>query len=290
MPARVRIHRRKATSKMYPLRPRFKLIVAFTLGVLILAAGAAYRPIRALIGARTDTLDITQSQPEIRTSLSSRLSLEPEAERLSRRLGRRFLATGREASVLVGTLVVDGERMPIRILRRQNDDGEDLAIALNGEQALLTWDDKMGARSRGAKASALERLVIERLALDSPDQFVFAQLRGVSYDTLARDVRPSSVGGVDGYTGPLWNIVRIEEPDDDSREKPLSRWRVYHINAATGLIDKITSQEDGQTIIAELTEWTVQNGEAAPARISWKRDGKTVMDLSLTSIGFGPRQ
>jgi hypothetical protein len=200
------------------------------------------------------------------------------------------MAPGREASLLVGTLVVDGERMPIRMLRRQNDDGEDLSISLNSEQALLTWDDKLGPRSRGAKAGGLEQLIIERLALDSPEQFVYAQVRGVSYDTLARDVRPESAGGADGYSGQLWNLVRLEEPTDESREKPISRWRVYHINTKTGLIDQITSQEDGQTIIAELTDWTVSDGESAPTRIIWKRDGKTIMDLTLTSIGFGPRQ
>ncbi|MCW5969342.1 MAG: hypothetical protein KIT57_12595 [Blastocatellales bacterium] len=267
-----------------------RIVIAMIPALLIIGAGISYRPILALIGVRTDTTLPAQSPITLHAPLSSRLALEPAAERLARRLGRRFLASGREASLFVGTLVVEGEAMPIRVMRRQNDDGEDLSIALNGDQALLVWDDKLGARSRGAKAGGLERKVIERLALDSPEQFVYAQIRGASYDILARDVRPESAGGADGYAGPLWNLIRLEESADESREKPLSRWRVYHINTTTGLIDQISSQEDGQVIIAELAGWTLSDGEFAPARITWKRDGKTIMDLSLTNIVFGPRQ
>ena len=47
---------------------------------------------------------------------------------------------------------------------------------------------------------------------DPPDQFVLAQLRGSSYYTVARNVRPA--GATDGYAGPLWNVVRIDEGND----------------------------------------------------------------------------
>src|SRR5258708_487475 len=96
--------------------------------------------------------------------------------------------------------------------------------------------------SSGKSAAGTERSLIERLALDSPDQFVLAQLRGASYYTVARDVMPTSAGGSDDYNGPLWDVIRLGEPQT-SKSAPLSHWRIFHINSASSLIDRSISDE-----------------------------------------------
>ena len=126
------------------------------------------------------------------------------------------------------------------------------------------------------------RELIERLVFDSPDQFVLMQLRGASYYTVARSVRPADA--TDGYNGPLWTIVRVDDSQRDEAKTATSRWRLYYINTATGLIDRIESEVDGQRIVAEISSWTEQNGEKLPAQIVWTRDGQALMQYTLTNF------
>jgi hypothetical protein len=155
-------------------------------------------------------------------------------------------------------------------------------IAIAGRQALLTWHAAEGALSSGAPVTGSDRTLIERLVLDSPDQFVLAQLRGASYYTVAQNVRPDRAG--DNYTGPLWNIVRVDDPQRDEQKRAESPWRLYYINATTGLIDRVVCQLRGETIAAEISGWTDQNGEKVPSQITWTHQGQTVMQYRLTNF------
>jgi hypothetical protein len=222
-----------------------------------------------------------QSETAQRKTTRRNLSLQPEAFNLTRRLGKRFAPDTRGQSILVGTLTVGAERRVVRVIRRQSDDGEQLKIDLAGSHGPLTWDAEQGAKESGERAGK-DRDLIERLVLDSPDQFVLAQLRGASYYTIARNVRPEEAG--DGYTGPLWNIVRIDDPQRDEQKKPRSPWRLYYIDTRTGLIDRIVSEVDGERIEAALSGWTEVNGEKVPGEITWTRQGQTLMQFRLTNF------
>src|SRR6185312_5042102 len=105
---------------------------------------------------------------------------------------------------------------------------------------------------------------------DNPDQFVLAQLRGASYYTIARNVR-ADAGGSENYTGPLYDVIRMEEPQNQGARRLLSNSRLYYINVQTRLIDKIVSALKGETIEANILEWTDQSGEKFPSHIVWKR-------------------
>jgi hypothetical protein len=169
-----------------------------------------------------------------RKHLSGRLALQPEADKLRRRLGQRFLEPGRERATIMGSLTTGGRQYPVFIIRTQNDDGENVQIGLNGGAASLTWSAVEGAKSGASPANGTERLLIERLALDSPDQFILSQLRGASYYTVARNVQPESAGDPDDYIGPVWDLVRVREPEGDSQNRSQSSWRLYYVNASTG--------------------------------------------------------
>ncbi|MCI0391523.1 MAG: hypothetical protein MOB07_22500 [Acidobacteria bacterium] len=234
---------------------------------------------------------VTAVQPTpARGRLQNRLALQPEADKLRRRLGQRFLAPGREVSTLIGTLNLGADRQTVRIVRSQDDDDERLTIALGGGPPSLTWGGVDGAKSGGALPTGALRALIERLALDSPDQFVMAQLRGASYHTVARDVRPAEAGGSADYTGPRWDLVRVAEPSRLTQNRPQSLWRLYYINSSTGLIDKVISQEQGLTITSEFSGWVNQGGETVPIRTIWKLNSQTVMELNLTNITHNPKQ
>ena len=129
--------------------------------------------------------------------------------------------------------------------------------------------------------------MIERLALDSPDQFVLAQLRGASYYTIARDVVPGGVG--DDYDGPVWDVIRVGESEANEK-KPESLWRIYYVNSRTGLIDKIESQHNDQLITVELGDWGDHSGELSPGRIRWLANSEVLMEFALNSVSNGPRQ
>ena len=215
------------------------------------------------------------------------LSLQPEAFNLGRRLGTRFSPGKREKSILVGTVTIGTERRIVQTIRTQRDDGEQVEIKIAGAPGALTWDAGQGALSSSSRANAGDRELIERLVLDSPDQFVLAQLRGTSYYTVARNVRPVNAG--DNYTGRLWDIVRVNDPEPDETKRPQSRWRLYYLNAVTGLIDRIESEVGGQRIVAEISGWTDQNGEKVPTQITWTRQGQTVMQYSLTNFSHAEK-
>jgi hypothetical protein len=112
-----------------------------------------------------------------------------------------------------------------------------------------------------------------------------AQLRGASYYTVGRNVRPAEIGGADGYTGPMWDIVRVAElTSAETQSTEQSQGRLYYINTATGLIDKVVSAEQDGTIEAELSNWAAINGEKVSSRITWSRQGQVVMQFSLSGF------
>lgn len=182
----------------------------------------------------------------------------------------------------MGTLTVGTERQLVQTTRTQTDKGEEVEIKIAGAQGSLTWEAGQGALSSGSRATSSNRELIERLVLDSPDQFVLAQLRGASYYTVARNVRPADAG--DNYAGQLWDIVRVNDPEPDETKQPQSRWRLYYINTATGLIDKIESEVGGKRIVAELSGWNDQNGEKVPTQIKWTQQGRTLMQYTLANF------
>lgn len=229
----------------------------------------------------TRSLQMQTTRAGSNSGVPRNLSLQPEAFNLSRRLGKRFSPGKREQSVLVGTLLLSTERREVQITRKQTDDGEQVEIALNGSPGALTWNAEQGARSAGERAGS-DRDLIERMVLDSPDQFVLAQLRGASYYTIARNVRPDGAG--DNYSGPLWNIVRVDDPQGDEQKRARSPWRLYYINTSTGLIDRIVSEIGGERVTSELSDWTEVGGEKMPGQITWTRQGQTIMQFRLTNF------
>jgi hypothetical protein len=224
------------------------------------------------------------STPPGQRSATRNLALQPEAFKMSRKLGKRFMSSSSEESVLIGTLITGTEHQPIRIRRQQNDRGEKVELAFGGGPASLSWNDEDGPRGAGRGASDSERTLIERLAFDSIDQFVLAQLRGASYYTVAHNAMPAEAGGADNYSGPVWDIIRVDDPEADPQKQPLSKWRLYYINSQTGLIDKVVSQVRGERIETNFAAWTDQAGERVPSRITWTRDGQTLMEFRLNNF------
>jgi hypothetical protein len=265
-----------------PSKYKKLLYLSIILILLVSTTFAIVKSRTSLPSARaTDTALPLQSERAEQTARGRNLSLQPEAFNMSRRLGKRFSPGKRAQSVLVGMLTVGTERQVVRVIRRQTDDGEQVEINLAGSRSPLTWEAGEGAKAAGARAEG-DRDLIERLVLDSPDQFVLAQLRGASYQVVMRNVRPEGAG--DGYSGPLWNIVRVNDPQRDEQKRAQSPWRLYYINTRTGLIDRIISEIEGERVEAALSGWTEVNGEKVPGEITWTRQGQTIMQFHLTNF------
>ncbi|HIK12994.1 MAG TPA: hypothetical protein IGS52_22500 [Oscillatoriaceae cyanobacterium M33_DOE_052] len=263
------------------------------IAVLVLPAQSYGQNAPVNTGSVTQSVESNQQQgnPQSANRFHNRLSLQPVADRMRRRLGQRFQSPGREVSVMLGTLTIGTERHTVRIIRKQDLDSEQVDILLSGGgQPPLSWNSKEGAKVAGNAAAGSHRSLIERLVLDSPDQFILAQIRGAAYRIIARNVRPAEAGDSDDYTGPIWDLVRIGEPGDSDHKQPQSQWRIYYINVSTGLIEKVVSEEQGETIVAELSGWASQDGEMVPTRIVWSRNNQVIMELSLNNIGHGPKQ
>jgi hypothetical protein len=277
-----------------PARRRFSTrLILIALALFSLVVGTAYAGgwlARAVAGFTTKSAvkPHAQGSPRARRVRARNHALQPEAQRFSRRVGQRFLEPGRESSMLVGQLNVGGDQRHVRILRLQGDDGERVEVSFAGRQETLSWDAERGPLSSEGDAEGDARVLLERLVLDSPDQFALAQLRGASYYTVARSARPTNDGGADGYKGPLYDLVRVGEPGREDGKGWSSPWRLYHVNTATGLVEKIVSEEGGTTVEAVLSDWGTHAGEKLPARITWASGGQVFMELTLQNVTHGP--
>lgn len=231
-----------------------------------------------------------QASPETHPAPNARdrnLSLQPVALGLGRRLGRRFLKAGQEVSVLEGTLTTGSDSRRVVVRRVQDEGGERVEVVIAGRTLDLTWDAERGALAAGQPADAEGAALAERVALDGPEQFVLAQLRGASYLVVARNVRADEGGG-EGYAGPLHDVIRVAEPSRGEGAAPA--WRLYYINTGTGLLDRVVSEEGGERVEAVISGWAGHGGEWQPSRVTWSRGGQTFMELAVTVATHGPKQ
>lgn len=210
------------------------------------------------------------------------LVLQPEAAAVHRRLGNRFKSDNAQ-SVVIGNVTVSGDQQPVTIIRSQTDSGEMVEVLLAARK--FSWTDAEGIRSIQSAETETDRLLVERLVFDSPDQFVLAQLRGASYQTIVRNLRPVDAG--DDYAGPLWTMVRVNDPQTLESAAPKSPWRLFYINSKSGLIDRVECDVDGQRVETSFLQWTEQNGEKVPSHIRWATNGETLMEFQLTSFSQG---
>ena len=262
-----------------------KTLLLWTFPLVFLACAVS----AVFLTRASSNMPVSTAQTATRTTKIRNLSLQPEAFKLSRRLGNRFTSTRQTASTLVGTLITGTLQRNVNVVRSQTATGENVGIAIADIAGTLTWSDVDGPKVSGAIPAEAQRMLIERLVLDSPDQFVFAQLRGASYYTVAHNVR-ADVGGNDNYKGPLWDVVRVEEPETDASRRPLSNWRLYYINVQSGLIDKIVSEAGGERIEANVLQWIDQAGEKVPTQIVWKRGNESIQEFRLTSFATQAQQ
>jgi hypothetical protein len=181
-------------------------------------------------------------------------------------------------------LATGTERQSIQISRYRDASGERVELNLASGSKLLSWDAASGARAAVGTLDLTDRAVLERLIFDSADQFILAQLRGASYQVVTRNLRPDDAP--DNYAGPLWDLIRVDDPQTDEQKRPLSKWRIYYVNSITGMIDKVVSQHQGERIEADFSGWTDRAGEKSPSTITWTSHGKTLMTLNVTNVSL----
>lgn len=254
------------------------------LGVVLSAVAAV--AVNVLLAARssseTETIAPNKQgapQPANNRARSRNLSLQPEAFNLSRRLGRRFSTNKPQESTVIGNLKIGTEESQATVIRKVRDDGEQVEIQAPNLGRTLGWNSLRGAFAADAPATGNVRDLIERIVLDSPDQFVLAQLRGASYQTIARNVRPAGVS--DDYAGPLWTVVRVDESAPDKEKKTRTNWRLYYLNSKTGLLDKIVSQGEAGQIETQLSGWTDFAGEKVATQITWSSNERVIMQYRI---------
>ena len=168
--------------------------------------------------------------------------------------------------------------------------GESVAISLEGRQSEFTWTGTAGPLFGGVAVTDADRALVERIVLDSADQFIQAQQRGAAYITVARGVRPNGSGGSRDYAGPVWDVVRIGEFESLLAAKPLSLARTYFINSRTGLLEKVISNEGGDLVTAEFAGWSARDGEMEVTEITWSSKGKMLMRLTIDNVAYASRQ
>ena len=261
-----------------PKRFQFGVLLLLTASAMAAIAGVFIGSIRAKGKTQTSITPAVQTK----TGQKARsLSLQPEARKLSRLLGSRFLSSSPSIVTITGTVTIGPNSQTMTIARRQTETGESVQI-VSGTKT-LSWNEVDAGRATTGISTPDDEVLLERLVFDGPEQFVLAQVRGASYYTIARNVRPEDVSS--DYSGPLWTVVRVTEAQDD-KLRPMSEWRLYYINTRTGLIDRVVSQSEGQTVEATILSWNEQNGERIPGHITWSVAGKLIMDYLVTNFSY----
>jgi hypothetical protein len=253
------------------------------------AVGSKMPAVVPLATTESAAIPLRQSGAATATRWQTKLALQPQADRMRLQLGKRFRVPGKEIAILTGTLNINSQNRAIRITRTQAEDGERVTVALDGGAATYSWSQEEGTKLAGNSLSGEAKAFLERIILDSPDQFILSQLRGASYQTIASQVVPEEAVKQEIYEGPAWNVVRLEEPVRPGFSKPESLWRMYYINSETGLLDRVISSEQGETILAELSNWGQQDGEIVPGRIKWSRNNQVIMEIIFSGLTYSAR-
>jgi hypothetical protein len=239
------------------------------------------------------------SQNQRSSNGGGNLSMQPEAFRVVRSLGKRLKERGGVESQSTGTIKIGGDTRQVHITRRKTDAGESLEVALTGGgsgRTVFTWEAKQDVKTSDKRGMTdTERQIIERLVYDSPDYFALAQLSGASYYTVARRVRPAEAGDDDAYAGPTWDIVSVRESALSGKDDPQQpRVRLFYINTATNLIDQVITPEGeadtAMEVVAEVAQWEERQGERVPARIIWRRGAEVLMEYQLTNFAHNARR
>src|SRR5262245_20960127 len=104
------------------------MTVALTITVFVINATnrSASNPTlyRSSSAGSADSASTTQATAFLRGKLQSLLSFQPEADHFRRLIGKRFLSSGREVSILAGDLTIGDSHHSMTIVRTQNADGE----------------------------------------------------------------------------------------------------------------------------------------------------------------------
>ena len=262
------------------IRTSFVISAIFVL-ILVTVAVFAVRENAASNSGLGPPLQAANSAASRRPTSASNprnLALQPEAAKLSRRLGQRFIGGDSGVSVLIGEVITREKRVPVRVVRTQDKRGESVEITTDGK--VLAWNPSNGHNANAA-ITKFDREVIERIIFDSADAFVLAQLQGASYQVIGKNVR-ADIDGADGYDGPLWTVVRLSYPRaNDESANPV---RVYYINSRTGLIDKVITEVDGEEIEATLDGWISEGGETFPSVIRWTTAGQQSMEFKVINF------
>ena len=213
------------------------------------------------------------------------LASQPEALKLSRRIGgNRFKARSASALDVSGVITTGTSQQSIQITRRRTATGESVKLFTPDSSIALEWEASAGISDSSKTPNAEKSAEFERLIFDSVDQFILAQLRGASYYVVARNVRPDNAP--DNYSGPLWDVVRIEDAAVDEQKGSQSKWRLYYLNRTTGLIDKVVSESQGQRIEASFSDWKKQGDELSPSTITWTSNGQTLMTFTVNTVSL----
>lgn len=264
------------------------VVVSTALGLSLLVAYAKTPWSRALSLSETSQ-SLQGSNTVIEAApIGGDLAGQPEALKLSRRIGGdRFKTKSASAVTLSGVITTGTDQQNVLLTRYRISRGEHVKLLTPNSPVALEWEAGSSALDSSRTPTADERRLLERLIFDSVDQFILAQLRGASYYVVMRNVRRDDAPEI--YSGPIWDVIRIDDPAAAELNAAQSRWRLYYLNQRTGLIDKVVCELQGQRIEAGFSDWKKQGNELSPSIITWSSNGQTLMTFTVTNVSFNPQ-
>ncbi len=117
--------------------------------IALLVCSTAIGIVRERTRNRRDSVQDPKATLQLAANRPRNLALQPEALKLSRRLGGRFASDRRQISTLMGTLAIGSDQKTVTVIRRQTGDGERVEITVTGSPGLLTWEASNSLRVNG---------------------------------------------------------------------------------------------------------------------------------------------
>lgn len=221
-----------------------------------------------------------------------RIRVRPGLREAFDALGERMVKPGKGRLMLRATLTrKGGEAAPVQIVLEtpgllRVEEG----APTSGRPRALVFDGSSAQRTGGDVSRADEEL-IETLIFDSPEHFFRGQFKGSATRFLGSGFRPDD-GETAEYKGPTYSIYQMTELARGTGESQ-EQVKLYYFNTATHLLEQVKyeTERDGTrtSVVVLLGDWQTVQGQRVPGRVVRTENGQPVLEVKVTSAGFGPR-
>jgi hypothetical protein len=282
----------KQSRKHWPL---ILALVITSTGIYFAAARtrARFSPANKLMATVSRRPDQPESAGvEVAQEYVRRSRLRPQLHAVLNAMGNRLEKPGKERLTLTGTITSGGSKQIIpALLVREFPERLRLEEQLEGERRVTVFDGNSSVRRSWSSHGRRDEDLVETLAHDSVEHFLFTQTGNAAIRYLGARFRPDD-GTDPNYAGPFYDLYEMTELIKLRREMR-RQTKLYYFNSDTHLLERVKYQvfRDGiaTTVEVRLNNWQEVQGQRLPGEIVRLENDAPVLTFTVTSFVISAR-